>query len=474
MNLLFESLTEIVSTEGKLLFFQGYPELHPQPLDMPDPAGSTSATQKCATVLRKSDHYQMWWHAKPKDWRGHKGGMLCLAESDDGMTWRRAAKPVVCGFGLDAVIEVPDAPSAQRYQGIGLGIPGLEGASPQLTRTGYYTGHSADGCQWEPDGPEPKWIGGDVGTMAYHPIQRRALACFKKEPRYGGVVRRSIWTAERVDGVWAPEACALVPDDFDDVCAAMHGFSSADYYKMGILPVANGTVGFLCQFRHCLPRTQPPFIPAEKGIYGATDISLVFQRRPGDRWLHVPGRQDFISHRQAPWMRGGVYASSCATEAGHEQRMYFTSQALPHGWRLNTQWQPIPQRQGQVDEMGEGRIGFAHWPRDRLFGFRAEGDGVLTLDLGVPRDPCELRLNYRTTLSSGSVRVEIVDREGYAEVDATPMTGDALEATVCWRHGSRIDPPGSGRLLARIHMDSAEVFAYEVRTSTTSAGNKPL
>jgi len=60
MNLLFESLTGIVSTEGKLLFFQGYPELHPQPLDMPDPAESTSATQKCATVLHKSDHYQMW------------------------------------------------------------------------------------------------------------------------------------------------------------------------------------------------------------------------------------------------------------------------------------------------------------------------------------------------------------------------------------------------------------------------------
>ncbi len=223
----------------------------------------------------------------------------------------------------------------------------------------YYTGHSADGCEWEPDGPEPQWVGGDVGTLAYHPIQRRLLACFKKEPLYGGVVRRSVWTAERINGVWAPEACALVPDDFDDVLAATHGFASGDYYKLGILPVPNGTVGFLCQFRHCLPRTRPPFIPAEKGVYGATDVSLVFQRRPGDRWLHVPGRPDFISHRHAPWMRGGVYVSSCATEAGNEQRLYFTAQAVPHGWRLSPQWQSIRaprlNRRGRVEPLGTTR-----------------------------------------------------------------------------------------------------------------------
>ena len=36
-------------------------------------------------------------------------------------------------------------------------------------------------------------------------------------------------------------------------------------------------------------------------------------------------------------------------------------------------------------------------------------------------------------------------------------------------HG-RIDPPDDGRLLAKLHMDSAEVFAYDVQTSTNDGG----
>jgi hypothetical protein len=268
-----------------------------------------------------------------------------------------------------------------------------------------------------------------------------------------------------VNGQWSPEICALVPDDFDDVCAAARGFASGDYYKLSMLPVANGTVGFLCQFRHSLPRTSPPFKPAEKGVYGATDVSLVFQRNAGDRWLHAPGRPDFLSHDRFPWTRGGIYASSCGIETRDEQRLYFTATPFPHGWRLTNQWQVIPERQREMEEQGSSTIGFARWKRGRLFGFRAEGEGILTLDLGESNGPIELTLNYRVTRPSGSIRVELAGIGDRSLARAVPLTGDALAATVAWSGGTRIVPPQNDRLVAIIHLDCAELFAYEVRAA---------
>jgi hypothetical protein len=465
MSVLFESLTEIISVEGKLVFIQARPELHPEPVAVPDLFGGGRMTLACATVLHDGGRYPMWWTGMPKGWKGHKGGKILYAESNDGIEWRVPKEQVQCDFGLSSVYIDPDAPPSHRYRGIGLGIPGVEGASPQITCTGYYTGHSSDGLCWQVDKNEPQWIGGDVGNAAHHPFQRRGIASFKKEPLYRGIVRRSVWTSDCVNGEWLPEVCALVPDDFDDVCAAARGFASGDYYKMAILPVANGTVGFLCQFRHSLSRTSPPFKPAEKGVYGATDVSLVFQRNPGDRWLHAPGRIDFLSHNLFPWTRGGVYASSCGIEVGNEQRLYFTATQFPHGWRLTNQWQVIPERQKEMEDQGSSAIGFARWKRDRLFGFRAEGQGILTLDLGEPRDPSELRLNYRTTMPGGSVRVELPGRDGHSLTESVALSGDELSRAAAWNIGARILPGRGERLTAAIHVDCAELFGYELRSA---------
>ena len=66
--------------------------------------------------------------------------------------------------------------------------------------------------------------------------------------------------------------------------------------------------------------------------------------------------------------------------------------------------------------------------------------------------------------AGGSVRVELVDQEGYALEDSVALTSDHLETLVAWKHGTTIRPPSDVKHVnARLHLDRASVYAYDVR-----------
>jgi hypothetical protein len=327
-----------------------------------------------------------------------------------------------------------------------------------VAQRGYYTAHSADGLKWTLDAPAPRWFSSDVIMSIYHPQQQRGIVALKYTPRYLNIPRRSIWTAELRNGEWSDEQSALVPDEFDDVCALSRGFVSGDYYGMGMMPAGSGTVGFIWQFRHTLPRT----LGRQTGVFGTMDVSLAYQCRPGDRWLHLPGRLDFMSHRAFDWSRGGIYTASGTVEVGDEQRLYFCGALQTHGWYIDEQWRLIEKWKQVLLEGGLDRIGFAYWPKDRLFGFRSDPEGMLELNLGEVQKPCELFLNYKTE-TGGSVRVELPDCAGYGLTDAVPLTGDQVAGVVTWGHGSQISPQSEKPLTVHLHLERAEVYAYEVR-----------
>jgi hypothetical protein len=280
----------------------------------------------------------------------------------------------------------------------------------------------------------------------------------KYTPRYLNIPRRSIWTAELRNGAWSDAHSALIPDEFDDVCAISRGFASGDYYGMGMMPAGSGTVGFIWQFRHTLPRTHQ----REFGVFGTMDVSLAYQSRPGDRWLHLPGRKDFMTHGTFDWDYGGIYTASGTVEAGDQQRMYFCGALNNHGWYLDDQWRINEKWKQLFIEPGMDRIGFAYWPKDRLCGFHADPEGVVELNLGEVQEPCELFLNYKTE-AGGSVRVELPDLAGHALADAVPLEGDAVAGVVAWRSGTRVLAQPGKPLIVRLHLERAEVYAYEMR-----------
>lgn len=469
MELMLDSDTT-TGRSGKIYFRQHKPRIHPEPVLGPDTFADGAGTSIYGTVLRDGGRLRMWYQAWPKNWNGENAEFVGYAESDDGIVWRKPKLGLVDCNGLDnnlvglsghppTVFIDPDAPPSHRYRAtMWSDARSKTCVAQKLKGQGYYTAHSADGLQWTYDQDTPRWHGADVITSMYHPDQRRGLVALKYMPFANGIPRRSIWTADVKDGVWSDAHSALLPDEFDDIAAVNKGYVSADYYGMGMMAAGSSTVGFLWQFRHSLPRTQGNGC----GVFGVTDVSLVYQMAPGDRWLHAPGRADFISHLDTPWAQGGIYTASCPVEVGDEQRLYFCAATESHGWYLNDQWQINEMLKKSLIERGLARIGFASWTRDRLFSLEADPEGIITLWRDAPAMPSELVLNARIK-TGGSIRAEIEDVPGYELNAAEPLTGDHLQIRVAWKQGSRL-PVASGKALKiKLFLERAEVFAYGIK-----------
>ncbi len=476
MELLFESRLDLRNFAGKLYFFQCKPDIHPEPVLEGDNAGDSAGASIYGSVFRDGGRFRMWYQAWPREWDGGDVAFVGYAESDDGITWRKPSLGLVdcggkdnnlcdLGFHAPAVFIDPDGDASHRYRATGCSARPYIGAHADVTERGYYTAHSADGLHWELDSSTPTWRSTDVITSVYHPGRRQGQVAMKFGPRLSGFRRRSIWTAALSDGVWTEPRAALIPDDYDDVSALARGFDSGDYYGMGMLPAGQGTVAFLWQFRHSLPRTAGN----GGGVFGAVDISLAYQSGDGDRWVHMPGRPDFLTHGSTTWMQGGLYSASNVTEIGDEHRLYLTGATHSHGWYVDTDWKLIEARKQQLIREGIGRLGFAHWPKWRLFGFRGDPEGALDIDLGPVEQPSRLKLNYEAD-RGGAVRANLIradgdvntDVAGHTEADSVPLTGNHVDQIVAWKDGDVI-PPSEGRpVTAHLSLDCASVYAYEL------------
>ena len=472
MELLFESRTEITKTTGKTYFFQRKPTIHPESVLGPDSFVDGAGTMCYGTVLRDSGIYRMWYNAWPRDWNGSNSNLIGYAESDDGLAWRKPKLGLVdyAGRGTDnnlvdpsghsfTVFIDPDAPAGYRYRAtMCAGSEQQQGSRAGLGGYGYYTAHSADGLKWEYDQPVPQWKSSDVIISIYHPGQRRGIVALKRTPRVNGIPRRSIWNAELRAGRWSEAHSALLPDEYDDIAAGSRGFASGDYYGMGMMPAGSGTVGFLWQFRHSLPRSAG----SEVGVFGVIDVTLAYQAGRKDRWVHVPGRPDFINNTDPSFGNGVIYTSSCPVTVGDEQWLYFSAYPRSHAWYLDEKWQKDEVLLQAVIEEGIARIGVARWPKWRVFGFRSDPKGTLTLKLDGIREPCRLLLNYECE-RGGSVRISLGDVPGRTEENSIPLTGSSLNAGATWSDGDILVPRLEGQSVeATLHLDRASVYAYQI------------
>lgn len=243
----------------------------------------------------------------------------------------------------------------------------------------------------------------------------------------------------------------------------MRGFTSADYYGLGLMPMENGSAfGFLWNFRHMNP-------VGGWGATGRVDLSLVYRTERWGRWQHVTGRPDWLSAEAAPpWGRGALYTASTPIHVGEETRLYFTGTIDRHGACGLQNYDDVV-RDSHAGG-GFARIGVMSWRRDRLIGYTTLWDGLVTLkSIAAKGQSPGLALNVDAG-RQGRVRARLfamknferTPLEGYSFDDCVTITGDQMGAVVRWKGKEAIPsaPPG-GMLVAEVELTRATLWAFE-------------
>ena len=470
MEVLFETHPAVYWRTGKVDVVQHRARIEPDPVLVGDSPADGAGASIYGTVLRDGGRFRMWYQATPESWGDENMSLVGYAESDDGLQWRKPELNLVeCGPGPNNLCDLgahcpsvfidPEAPPSHRYRATGCVQPDVKGTHKGAERSGYYTFHSRDGLHWELDSTTPVWDSVDVITSVYHPWQRRGIVAMKFNPVLRGFMRRVIHTAELKDGEWSGPLPALIPDQYDDLCAGARGFTSGDYYGTAMLPAGSGTVAMIWQFRHRFPRSGTQ----ASSMFGVVDISLAYQTARGACWQHQTGRPDFISCADLPWTRGGIYSASCPVEVRDEHWLYVCGTPFEHAYSLNEEGETVEKLLRERHADGRSRIGVARFPKWRLFGFRAHPEGMLCLKPKVPDGPWEMYLNYKCE-HGGHVDATLCDAvSGDALGRGPTLRGDATEAKIVWKETS----PGAiapGRpVTVLLGMRHASVYAFELR-----------
>ena len=476
MHIACEGHPQIDSVSKGIEFVQVRPAILPEPVLAAQSDADGMGASIYGSVIRDRGLFRMWYQAWPRDWDGADAVTVACVESDDGLTWRRPSYGLIecCGtkqnhltdlpFHCPSVFIDPTAPADKRYRAFGYGHPDrLKGRFPHtINRWGYFTAYSGDGIKWTLESSEPTWEGGDVITSTWNAYRNCALVALKRPFRCRGIDRRSVflaeWSADRVEEA----VSALVPDEYDDVVAQSRGFNSADYYGLGLMPTPGPTVGFLWHFRHSLPLTQSRSF----GVFGVVDVSLVYQVDHRGRWVHFPGRAEWMSTRDAPqWARGGIYTAAYAIDVGDETWLYFTGAAHRHGWYLDASWKRRPELLALRDKTGFCKIGVAKWPRNRLMGYHAPLREAITLSPRDERTGDSRFVLNAATQPDGVIRVALLAKagrepiEGYTLDDCEPISGNHAEVEVRWKGQSGL--PGAEKLAAEIEITKGTLYAFE-------------
>lgn len=471
MELMYEARLEITGRRGKLHPVQQRPSIHPEPVVIGDSPVDRGGANIYGTVLRDGGVLRMWYSPIPERYVGGDTFEVAYAESDDGIHWRRPAlnKTETQGGNLvnlrlhcPSVFIDPDAAPEQRYRASGWRRGRERFHGPE---SGYFLACSGDGLDWQID-EQSQLAGSDVITSVYHPHTRCAWTALKHMVFFRDRRRRAIWMAYARDGVWSEPASILIPDDFDDVCAVARGFHLGDYYGMGMQPAGRGMAGFLWNYRQrAAEYAKHPGDPSHMGFFGNLDVTLVYRSGLNDHWQHPSGRQDFIALRDIPWGAQRITTSSVPVEVGDEHRLYFGTGHTSHDWQYGfSREEDLQAARDSLDRDGlRNKIGFASWPKWRLFGLRADPEGEFTLNVGSTGTQSRLHLNYACA-AEGRVEVCRLDAAGKETGPMVCLDGDALDAAVEWP-GEAALPKNEKTCKVRIRLLRATLWAWRVASA---------
>jgi hypothetical protein len=387
------------------------------------------------TVFQDGDLYRMYyrgWAHDPDTKNKIRPELACYAESRDGITWTRpvlglhefegskenniiATGPAAHNFTAFKDTNPQCAPEA-RYKALGRSGKGLL----------YF--RSADGVRWERAQDAPVITAGafDSQNLAYWDAHRGEYRAYWRI--FTNKVR-AIRTATSKDFVnWEPHHDLQYPE----------GTPNQHLYTNAIQPYFRAPhlfIGFPTRF---LPteddRVEPVFMISRDGLnFLRYNDPVIPEDAPADR-----------KGNRSNYMTWGL-----VTLPGKPGEMSVYGTEAYYG--------PVP-----------GRVRRFAYRLDGFVSLSADADGGEALTKPLTFSGAKLIVNYRATQPEGSLRIELLTEsgqpiEGFALADATPLTGDALEATAQWKNGADLSSLAGKTVRLRLALKNADLFSIQFR-----------
>ena len=399
------------------------------------------------SVFKEGDGYRMWYqsYATTPDSGGIDAFIRSLhlyAESEDGLAWTKPELGinedslgsrannialVRLAFRRDlnpSVLHTPGDGPAYRMFTYGVGY--------DLPYDGHYVAYSDDGLHWS-DGPGTPVIPGygDEGWFTYDEVDEvfRGLLTY-------GRWEAELFSTQSTDGLeWTLPRPGFRLDQAD---TEWTGAQAADKIFLRAMPIAYyGPVllGFLQVLRG---------VVSGGGFDGEMDVHLL-SSTDGRSWSRVGDSWPILQRGDAgAWDDGLVWTGNSLVEDGDEVVLYYNGCRRTAGALQRSKWPKS--------------IGRASWPRDRLVGLMASGDGVVETIAMVAGGS----LHVNADASKGEVSVQLLDAngsaiEGFSAADGESLARDTLDHTLVWSGDTASLPGREVRVQLTLH--DAELFA---------------
>ena len=462
--------------------------------------------------------YQLWYqaYAGGRDERKSHKCVVCVAESDDGIqftkpqlalhNFKSERKPwnkhfnktniVLLGGGgygdryANSVLFEPDEPDkAKRFKML---YTDFSKDSAGQEWPAFHAAFSPDGIHWtkSPRNPlnrtayggrslQPPFDDEDVYTEVWDkrknflrktwkiPLSMSDAADVMYDPNHGKyVVYGKAWIQGPAGGLawkhamarvesadfltWSKPQIVSGPDDSDPPNTEFH--TSPVFFYKGV---------YFCLNQILSARGEAIGAKAD-----AMHIELMISR-DGLRWERPFRDQHFIAGGDQPFSNGGIFTNATPVILDDAIRFYYggyNSGAIGGGAKL-------------TDPSQQSGVGFASIELDRFAGIRPvavsaqstlkkplENIGQITLK---PLDLVDVEnIAINADASEGSIRVEILNQDGYrirgfSKEDAIALTGNSLGHRASWNDKTLNQLPPAKYML-RLHLDNAEVFALTI------------
>lgn len=426
--------------------------------------------------------FRMWYMSGANGMRGDQ--MMCYAESDDGLAWRRVmdernvaykgVKPtnIVLGPGVNVhgpcvILNRHSGDPAERYLALFDSYPQHRpNLKEQIQDSRWcYTATSSDGLTWNPPEGRPAIAGkSDIGQSVVWDDDNRRYIAYLRGSRGVNKLGNSQYGEHHSQRY----VRASTSEDFlnwsEPVevfrCDRLDGDPFHQAHQLSVTRRHGQYIGLLSIFRINELRPLGSDAVMEEG---PIDTQLIVSR-DGFNWHRCANRATFFPMGAAgQWDSHWLVTASQIVYDGDRMLFYYAGNNVPRS--------DLPAYKASAKPGGQYRIGVATLPRDRfqaLSPHRLDQPAVIeTRPLAFDGDG-DLLLNADARF--GSIVVELCDSNGdiipgYRREDCSPITSDGLEQPVRWSGGktlaSAIDRTRIFRrsLRLRFYLERASLFA---------------